>query len=69
MNSRMPVDRTCEDRGETHALASEAPDRKTSPDKAVFLFEVDITLLDNDHGQDVPTVDEEAGGRLARQDV
>jgi FMN phosphatase YigB (HAD superfamily) len=51
MNSRMRVDRTSEDRGESHALASKAPDRMTSPSEVVFLVDVDNTLLDNDRVQ------------------
>jgi FMN phosphatase YigB (HAD superfamily) len=51
MNSKTRVDRTCEDRGESPALASEAPDRVTSPSEVVFLLDVDNTLLDNDRVQ------------------
>jgi FMN phosphatase YigB (HAD superfamily) len=51
MNSTSQVHRTCEDRGESHGPASEAPDRMTSPSEVVFLVDVDNTLLDNDRVQ------------------
>jgi FMN phosphatase YigB (HAD superfamily) len=51
MKSRMQVDRTCEDPVESHAPASGAPDRMTSPSEVAFLVDVDNTLLDNDRVQ------------------